>query len=78
VAYDLSGQPVRLHVDGVPSEIGDNDNFVCTVSVTNTSARELRIDWDPWAGWAHFDSDPPAGLATWQPDLSKKKSPETG
>jgi hypothetical protein len=75
VAYDLSGQPVRLHVDGVPSEIGDNDNFVCTVSVTNTSTRELRIDWDPFAcaGWAHFDSDPSAGLMTLVPDLSKKR-----
>ncbi len=74
VAYDLSGQPVRLHLDGVPSEIGDNDNFVCTVSVTNTSTRELRIDSDPWAGagWAYFDSDPRAGLGTCEPNLSKK------
>ncbi len=65
VAYDLSGQPVRLHVDGVPSEIGDYDLFTCTVSVTNPSTRELRIDSDPWAEWFHFDSDPPGGLSCW-------------
>jgi hypothetical protein len=48
VAYESSGAPVELHADGVPSRIGDNDLFACTIRLTNVSKIDLKIQPGGW------------------------------
>jgi hypothetical protein len=59
VAYESSGAPVELHADGVPSRLGDNELFSCTIRLTNVSKSDLKIQ--P-GGWFDVEARPPGGI----------------
>jgi hypothetical protein len=63
-SFDAAGQPVKLHVEGLPARLRDYQMCECTVSATSRSQEDIAIKPGHW-----FDlrTEKAGYHLTWQP-----------